>query len=152
MNNWEIGGTEISPLDDIYLDTRSRYFLNFGVFVSQVRVNHSTCVPPPLQLRPRPRKKLQTPVPQPRRKNSNETSPPKKMTNSPPAPQPNPLPTTTQAPSSSSSSSSKSYPQFRTALDNRVYVCLTYDELDILDAVARVKSPSAGAVVMFAGV
>ena len=51
-----------------------------------------------------------------------------------------------------STSSSASYPQSRTALDGRVHVALTYDELDILDAVKRVKSPSAGAVVMFAGV
>ena len=32
-----------------------------------------------------------------------------------------------------------------------VYVSLTYDELDASKAMARVKSPKAGAVVLFAG-
>ena len=32
-----------------------------------------------------------------------------------------------------------------------IYVSLTYDELDAKSSMARVKSPKAGAVVLFAG-
>jgi len=35
--------------------------------------------------------------------------------------------------------------------DSAIYVSLTYDELDATKAMARVKSPKAGAVVLFAG-
>lgn len=35
--------------------------------------------------------------------------------------------------------------------DTNVFVSLTYDELDASKAMARVKSPKAGAVVLFAG-
>lgn len=35
--------------------------------------------------------------------------------------------------------------------EDNIYVSLTYDELDATKAMARVKSPKAGAVVLFAG-
>lgn len=35
--------------------------------------------------------------------------------------------------------------------DEGVHVELTYDHLDVLSVMARVKSPKAGAVVLFAG-
>jgi len=41
--------------------------------------------------------------------------------------------------------------QSREALDGQIYVELTHSHLDIPSAIARVKSPKAGAVVMFAG-
>jgi hypothetical protein len=41
--------------------------------------------------------------------------------------------------------------QSLTAQDGRIYVSLTYDPLDATQAMARVKSPKAGAVVLFAG-
>ena len=36
--------------------------------------------------------------------------------------------------------------------EESIYVSLTYDELNATKAMARVKSPKAGAVVLFAGV
>lgn len=42
-------------------------------------------------------------------------------------------------------------PQSRESLDGKIYVELTHSHLDIPTAIARVKSPKAGAVVMFAG-
>lgn len=42
-------------------------------------------------------------------------------------------------------------PQYRSAVDGKVHVGLTHEPLDILAGLARVKSPEAGAVVMFAG-
>lgn len=35
--------------------------------------------------------------------------------------------------------------------EGEIYVSLTYDELDATKVMARVKSPKAGAVVLFAG-
>lgn len=42
-------------------------------------------------------------------------------------------------------------PQNREALNGKIYVELTHEHLDIPSAIAKVKSPKAGAVVMFAG-
>ncbi|KAF2763871.1 Molybdopterin biosynthesis MoaE, partial [Teratosphaeria nubilosa] len=41
--------------------------------------------------------------------------------------------------------------QSATAEDGKIFVSLTYDALDVAAATARVKSPSAGAVVLFLG-
>lgn len=45
----------------------------------------------------------------------------------------------------------QSQPQTRSTQDGKVSVQLTHDLLDVTAALARVKSPEAGAVVMFAG-
>jgi len=42
-------------------------------------------------------------------------------------------------------------PQSREAFGGKIYVQLTHEHLDIPSAIAKVKSPKAGAVVMFAG-
>lgn len=47
--------------------------------------------------------------------------------------------------------SEQSQPQTRSILDDKISVQLTYDLLDVTAALAKVKSPEAGAVVMFAG-
>lgn len=44
-----------------------------------------------------------------------------------------------------------SQPQSRSALDGRIHAGLTYDPLNITAALSLVKSPEAGAIVMFAG-
>lgn len=51
----------------------------------------------------------------------------------------------------SSLAASSQQAQHRSALDGRVYTALTYDHLNVDEALAKVKSPEAGAVVMFAG-
>lgn len=50
-----------------------------------------------------------------------------------------------------SSADSSQQAQSRSALDGKVNAALTYDHLNVNDALAKVKSPEAGAVVMFAG-
>lgn len=50
-----------------------------------------------------------------------------------------------------SAGSAKRFEGEHSLSEHGVYVSLTYDKLDVTKAMGRVKSPKAGAVVLFAG-